>query len=239
VAIGIDGCASGWMYFRFDGEVGTFGVAETLGEIVSAAPADACALIDMPIGLRARGKSERGCDLAARALLGPRRASVFPAPCRPVLTAKTYAEALARTRRLTGRGLSRQSWNLVPKIREADALVRGSAQARAILREAHPELLFAGLAGGPMSHPKKTRAGFTERLTILSILHPFAEQLIASAFLAHGGFEAARDDVVDAFVLALCAREPARLRALPEQKETDPQGLRMEIVYLPGPGLAA
>ena len=79
-----------------------------------------------------------------------------------------------------------------------------------------------------------TRDGFTERMTILSILHPDAEALVASAFLAHGGYEAARDDVVDAFVLALCAGKPTQLKTLPEAPETDPKGLPMQMVYLPG-----
>ena len=64
------------------------------------------------------------------------------------------------------------------------------------IREAHPELLFRGLAGGPMTYNKQTRDGFAERMTILQIFQPEAKTLIAAAFLAHGGYEAARDDVV-------------------------------------------
>jgi predicted RNase H-like nuclease len=233
-AMGIDGCRGGWFWFRFDGDTATFGVGESFAPLVEDLPPGACALVDMPIGLRARGKRERECDRAARALLGPRRASVFAAPVRPLLKARDYASALAQSRRLTGRGLSKQSWNLVPKIREVDGLLRARpALARQVL-EAHPEVLFAGLAGGPMSATKSSREGFAQRMTILSILHPDAETLIASAFLAHGGFEAARDDVVDAFVLALCARKPTQLKTLPAAPETDPFGLPMQMVYLPG-----
>lgn len=235
VALGIDGCRQGWFYFRFAGETATFGASSTLEPLIEELPADGCALIDMPIGLRNRGKRERLCDQAAREVLGRRRASVFSAPLRPVLKAGDYQAALAQTRRLSGRGLSKQSWNLVPKIRELDALLKVRPELVRNLLEAHPEVLFAGLAGGPMSEKKSTRTGFTERMTILSILHPDAETLIASAFLAHGGFEATRDDVVDAFVLALCARRPMQLRRLPPEPETDPRGLPMQMVYLPGP----
>lgn len=233
VAIGIDGCADGWLFFRFEGEAATFGVRERVIDILRGEPADACVLIDMPIGLRGRGKQERRCDVEVRASLGPRRASVFAAPLRPVLKAGSYADANAQQKRLSGRGLSKQAWNILPKIRELDELLQAEPQARQMLREAHPELLFAGLAGGPMSHAKKTRSGFTERMTILSIMHPHAEALIASAFLAHGGFEAARDDVVDAFVLALCARRPTQLVSVPAEPEADPKGLPMQMVYLP------
>ncbi|UCG73207.1 MAG: DUF429 domain-containing protein [Chromatiales bacterium] len=233
-AIGIDGCRDGWFYFRFDGETATFGFSPTIAGIVDNLPVDACVLVDMPIGLRARGKKERECDRAAREMLGPRRSSVFAAPVRPILKAKDYQGALAQSRRLTGRGLSRQSWNLVPKIRELDELLKAQPELARQLLEAHPEVLFAGLAGGPMTANKTTRDGFMERMTILSILHPDAETLVASAFLAHGGFEAARDDVVDAFVLALCARKPTQLKTLPAEPETDPRGLPMQMVFLPG-----
>jgi predicted RNase H-like nuclease len=238
-ALGIDGCRDGWFYFRFDDGVGTFGVADSVAELVADLPDDACALIDIPIGLRARGKRERLCDVAARERLGPRRASVFAAPLRPALRAKDYASANAQQKRLSGRGLSRQTWNIVPKIREVDQLMRADEHARELLREAHPELVFAGLAGGPMSHPKKTRDGFTERMTILSILHPDAETLVASAYLAHGGFDASRDDLVDAFVLALAATRADELIGLPAEPEVDPQGLPMQICYVAGAGSPA
>ena len=233
-AIGIDGCKGGWLYFRFDGDTGTFGVSPTLEPILAGLPETSCVLIDMPIGLRARGKKERACDVAARAMIGPRRSSVFAAPVRPILKAKDYRAASAQSRRLTGRGLSKQSWNIVPKIRALDDLLKVEPSLANRILEAHPEVLFAGLAGGPMRANKATRDGFTERMTILSILHPDAETLVASAFLAHGGFEAARDDVVDAFVLALCARKPTQLKTLPEEPETDPLGLPMQMVFLPG-----
>jgi len=107
------------------------------------------------------------------------------------------------------------------------------------LREAHPEVCFRGLAGGPMIHSKKTRDGFTERMRILQLFEPDAERLIASAFLAYGGYDAARDDLVDAFVMALCARQAPGLTTLPPNPPTDRRGLPMEIVYLPGPGQGA
>ncbi|HHQ14583.1 MAG TPA: DUF429 domain-containing protein [Chromatiales bacterium] len=233
-ALGLNACRAGWMYFRFDGDTCTFGVQNRIAGLVEPLADDACALISVPIGLRQRGKKERACDLAVRSLLGPRRSSVFAAPMRSSLKFDNYADASARNRELSGRALARQAWSLAPRIREVDQLMKESAIAGRVLRESRPELLFAALAGGPMAHSKTERAGFTERMTILSILYPDSEQLIASAFLAHGGFDANRDEVVDAFVLALCARWPSRLRTLPAEPETDPRGLPMRMVYLPG-----
>ena len=238
-ALGIGACRAGWICFRFEGDTCTFGVQERLAKIIQDIPADTCALINVPIGLRQRGKRERSCDVAARELLGPRRSAIFPAPLRSSLKFDNYADASARNRALSGRALSRRAWNLVPGIRELDQLMKDSPAARNVLRESHPELLFAALAGGPMGHANTERAGFAERMTVLSILYPNSEPLIASAFLAHGGFEANREDVVDAFVLALCARWPDRLQELPAKTETDSRGLPMRMVYLPGRELLA
>jgi predicted RNase H-like nuclease len=233
IAIGIDGCKGGWLFFRFRDGIWKFGVEETITDILSDVPGGAHVLIDIPIGLKERGKSERECDLAARELLRPQRhSSVFPAPCRQVLNMKSYASASQKNQKVTGRRLSRQTWSLVPKIREVDELMRRYREAKDVVREAHPELLFRGLAGGPMTHSKKTREGFTERMTILQLFEPDAKSLIATAFLTHGGYEATRDDVVDAFVLAICAKHPARLKTVPENPPTDPQGLPMQMAYL-------
>jgi len=51
------------------------------------------------------------------------------------------------------------------------------------------------------------------------------------AFLKHGGFEAARDDIVDALVAALCAAYCEECQTLPAELELDAEGLRMQMVY--------
>jgi predicted RNase H-like nuclease len=235
IAIGVDGCKAGWFFFRFQGSSITFGVTETIAEIIEELTEDDCILIDIPIGLLEGGNRERSCDLAARKALSPRRgSSVFPAPCRQALSARSYEDALAINRRVLGRGLSKQSWAIAPKIRELDEILASSGTARRSIRESHPEICFWGLMGGPMEFQKKSREGFVERMNILKLVEPRSEQMIAIAFLMHGGFEAARDDVVDAFVLAVCARAAANLRSLPAQPQSDPRGLLMEMAYVPG-----
>lgn len=112
-------------------------------------------------------------------------------------------------------------------------MLSGNAAPKTSLREAHPEVCFWGLYGNAMKYPKKTREGFHERMQVLNIFEHRAEQLIASAFLTHGGFDASRDDIVDAFILALCARSHTK-RTLPEDPSRDPKGLSMEMVYVSG-----
>jgi len=233
IAIGIDGCKGGWFFFCSDDGAWRFGVEESIADILSDIPGGAHVLVDIPIGLKERGKTERECDLAARELLRPKRhSSVFPAPCRQALNMDSYESASEKNLKVTGRKLSRQTWGLVPKIREVDDLMRSYSQAKYVVREAHPELLFCGLAGGPMGGNKQTREGFAERMTILQLFEPEAKSLIATAFLTHGGFEAGRDDLVDAFVLAICAQHPGRLKTLPENPPTDPKGIPMQMVYM-------
>jgi predicted RNase H-like nuclease len=235
IALGVDGCKGGWFFFRLEGSDMSFGVVESAHELLPQADEDGCILIDIPIGILESGESERTCDLAARRALSPKRgSSVFPTPCRQALSAGSYEDALSINRRILGRGLTKQSWAIVPKIREVDELLANNKVARHSIRETHPEVCFWGLAGGPMEHPKKTREGFLERMRILKLVDPRAEQMIAVAFLTHGGFEAARDDVVDAFVAAICARAAPNLKTLPETPEDDLRGLPMEMVYLPG-----
>lgn len=117
--------------------------------------------IDMPIGLPDR--DPRRCDVEARALLGQRRSSVFPAPPRAALELEDYAAANKRCRELTDHGLSTQSYGLRSRILELEPLVTADAR----LYEAHPELSFCELGGAPMKWSKKTWNGQQERIEVL------------------------------------------------------------------------
>lgn len=179
-------------------------------------------LVDVPIGLPERGV--RTCDVVARRRLGPRRASVFPAPLRPMLAARSYAEALALGRARDGRGLSRQAYQLLPLVRAVDAALSPACQHR--IREGHPELSFALLAGGPLAYAKHTVTGRALRLELLSEVFPDLEGALRA--WPRGLWT----DVLDACALLWSARRWARGEALvlPDRPETDARGLRMEIV---------
>src|SRR5205814_8621714 len=106
----------------------TFAVVDDLGPLFARAEAGELGIaIDIPIGLSDDGP--RACDLAARRLLGrPRGSSVFPAPCRGALVATTYRRACTVSRRSVGVALSLECFNIVPKIREVDALMPPARQ---------------------------------------------------------------------------------------------------------------
>ncbi len=174
----------------------------------------AATAVDMPIGLPDRGV--RACDVEARARLGPRRSSVFPALIRPLLAATTYPEALALSRAIEGKGISAQSWNLVTKLRDVDDEMTPSRQHRVV--EASPELSFALLRGAPCPSSKRTSAGAGERRDALGCDIPRVRG-------------AAVHDVLDACVLTVTARRHlAGTAACLGDGAVDAKGLRQTIV---------
>lgn len=222
--VGVDACRSGWVAVALgdDGVVGA-ALAATVPEVLDLlavhGPVERIG-IDIPIGgLEGR---PRACDDLARARLGPRRSSVFAAPDPRVLHAATYAEANARSKALTGRGLAKQAWNLVPRIREVAALV---AERRLDPAEVHPELCFRELAGAPLPHPKTTWAGIRHRERLLA-----AAGLVLPDDLGAAG-AAGVDDVLDAAAVAWTARRWARGESwlLPDPPERDAAGRPVAI----------
>jgi predicted RNase H-like nuclease len=195
-------------------------LAATLADLVAAAGEVAVVGVDMPIGSVAGGR--RAADAAARAVLGPRRSSIFWTPPPEALAAAGYAEANAGARAATGRGLSRQAWNLVPKMREAAALADAG---RVPLREVHPEVSFAAMAGAPLPAPKKTWAGAVHRARLL------ADHGVRLPDDLGPAGAAPVDDVLDAAAVAWSARRIAAGTAVtyPDPPERDGRGRPVAI----------
>ncbi len=165
-------------------------------------------------------------------MLGPRRSSVFPAPLREILNETTYEKANYNSKHLTGKGLSKQTFGIIPKIIEVDEVLQSKPKAWGYVREAHPEICFLSLANGqPMKHNKKTQEGFIERIEILTKYWEPAEQAIAQAFLWCSNLKVARDDVLDALVLAVIGTySNNHLKSIPDQFQFDENGLPMEMI---------
>ncbi|MPZ50017.1 MAG: DUF429 domain-containing protein [Dehalococcoidia bacterium] len=226
---GIDGCPKGWiavlatstghgLHFQ------SITVYSALDAIL-ATPDLAAIALDIPIGLS--DGPPRAADLDARRFLGrPRSSSVFPAPLRCLLDATDYVTACEASFAACGRRLSRQAFNILPKVRDADLLITPALQTR--VRECHPEVSFAALnAGSAMRHNKKTAAGRAERAALLNALF---DQDLSLLRIPSG---AARDDFYDAAILAWTAARIARGQAvsLPAEPPRDSRGLLMQIVY--------
>ena len=190
---------------------------------------------------RCVGGEGRLCDSEARRKLAPHRtSSVFPVPVRSALTAETYEEANEKNRQASGKGLPRQTYAIMPKIREVDSLLRDSARARRVVREVHPEICFWALAGdSPMRHNKKTRRGFDERVAVLERFHPSAVGCFDEIRTRYRRSDLADDDILDAMALAITASaNRAALRTLPKHPVEDSCGLPMEMVYAPASAFA-
>jgi predicted RNase H-like nuclease len=213
--MGLDACPGGWVAVELVG--GRFAEARfgtTLRELLAATPA-AVVGVDMPLGLLSRGW--RAADIETRATLGPRRASVFLVPPRPVWAEPDFAAANRRCRELTGAGLTRQAWGLRAKLLEADT-VRATDPAR--LFEVHPEAAFRTMAGAPLASSKTTWAGMAHRRALLR----------AAGILLPDDLGPANPvppvDVLDAAAVAWSARRIAlgTGRRLPARDQLDDRG---------------
>lgn len=237
-AYGVDGCRSGWFVVRVspDGSL-RYCVAESIEDVVAGAAETDRVFIDIPIGLP-NDEHERRCDKEARAILkAPRASSVFRAPVRTVFTARDHKHAGDLSAEVTGKRLTQQAWGIVPKIRQVDEMLRGSAKARRIVREIHPEVCFWGLAGKAMLRRKQRMPGFDERLAVLNRLWPAIGKLVDCVLRYTLRKDVARDDILDAVVAALVACQPdSELRTVPSTPEIDECGLPMEMVFTHGPG---
>ncbi|RZJ05521.1 MAG: DUF429 domain-containing protein [Brevundimonas sp.] len=229
---GIDGTKKGWVVVTLDDrKVDVFGVrviTQALEKLESAA----AIAIDMPIGfLSAAEPGGRGCEKAARAILGGGRASsVFSSPCRSALSAPDYVSASQANRDSSpyGLGLSKQAHAIFPKMREIDLAMTPATQDRVF--EVHPEVCFTELArtlDQRINENKKSWGGANQRVDLLEAAGIPLRPLLSQARV----WGAATDDVVDAAVGAWTARRRVLGLAscIPAAPQTDAMGLRMEM----------
>lgn len=215
--LGVDGCRGGWIgALVTDGSVRWL----RLPDISAALAVDAAVIgVDMPIGLPTRGRRE--CDLLAKHRLGRAHPRVFLTPPREVLTAPDYGAAGEVHRRLAdGAGLSIQTWHIVERIREVDAVADDPR-----LVEVHPELSFAELAGGVLA-AKRTREGRAARISAVQRWLPGG---VDPTGMPSGPFVV---DALDALAAAFSAQRflGGSARSLPVRPPLDARGRPMRIV---------
>jgi predicted RNase H-like nuclease len=152
---GIDGCKAGWIVATARAVV-----------VVPKLHLDRFTIagIDMPIGLL--DGPPRVCDIAARKYLERAGSSVFPAPPRIALDCINYHEALAVSRAATGRGISKQTFNIMAKVAELDHLIDESNRQSVI--EVHPECSFKTMNCDKKLLSKKSLEGQIARHRLLS-----------------------------------------------------------------------
>jgi predicted RNase H-like nuclease len=196
--IGIDGARDGWVVATFSQGALTLAMYPTISDVVIPSPS--LVLIDMPIGLPSFAR--RKCDAQARELLGSRRSTIFPVPAREAVYAESYAECCEINLRHQQCKVSKQAWNLSPKIRELDRFMQADQSRHEYIAEGHPELAFRALSNPSLNiTPKRTPEGKQIRREILSGMHACLDTLVQCFLQKHKHGV----DVTDAFdAIALC-----------------------------------
>jgi predicted RNase H-like nuclease len=206
---GIDGCKAGWIVATGRGVFVVPRLQLDRFDLVG---------IDIPIGLL--DGPRRACDGAARKYLESAGSSVFPAPPRAALACTTYVDALAVSRAVTSRGISKQTFNIMPKVAELDRLIDETNQHTVI--EVHPECAFKALNGDKKLLSKKSLEGRRARRRLLD--DHFAVPPTAPA-------GAAIDDMLDAYAVLWSVRRYQRgeHRTFGDGQR-DARGIEMRIV---------
>jgi len=236
---GVDGCKAGWLCVlaRLDASAPPrAAIYARFADVLMLQEAPLVIAVDVPIGLPERAiPGGRACDVALRRHLGGRQSSVFAVPARAAVMQQGYVEACATAERHSDppRKVSKQCFNIFPKIREVDAALTPQLQGRIV--ECHPEGAFWAMNGErALEVPKKVKSrpyppGLALRRALL-IAAGFAP-----AFLDETRFAAAQagmDDFLDACACAWTAARVQRgqARRFPDDPPRDGRGLRMEIL---------
>ena len=227
---GVDGCKAGWLVVTADRETG-----EIVAAVFSHAdgflqdPKIEVTAIDIPIGLPDSGP--RACDLEARRLIGRRGVSVFPTPARSAIAASTYDDARRASRTASGKSLSKQTYAIMPKIREVDEILRRDRAVAEPVYEVHPEVCFYFLNDrNRLRHPKRMPFGIAERYSLLRKPFEGVAEIVRDSVPKSA---AAEDDVLDALAALWTARrirEGSSSRIPSGQLEMDAHGLPMQML---------
>jgi predicted RNase H-like nuclease len=234
---GVDGCPGGWVaaFVQPAGDLCALAVFARFADVLRAEQQPEIIAVDVPIGLPERtGHGGRAAENAVRPLLGARQSSVFSVPARAAVEASDYAGACRAALATSDppRKVSKQLFNIAPKIREVDALLRADAALASRVYEVHPELAFWRLNGDrPLGEPKKVKSrpfppGLALRRRLLR-----AAGLPGALIDAAPPRGAAEDDVLDALACAAIARRihAGIARPFPDPPPRDPHGLPMAI----------
>jgi predicted RNase H-like nuclease len=236
---GADGCPPGWAVVLRDvsgRKPAQLMVFATMAELLRFPMVPALLAIDMPMGLpESVGPGGRAPESELRQLLGERKASLFSIPSRRAIYGADFAAACAESLATSEppRKISIQAYNLFPKIRELDALIRNDPGLASIMRESHPEGAFMVMNGNkPLDEPKKMK----------SAIHPPGIAQRKALLVDIAGFDAAFldqkppkgvgvDDFMDACACAFVAEKLALGTAVsfPQKPDRDAYDIPMAI----------
>ena len=234
---GVDGCTGGWLaaFVQAGRDDVRLRIVPRFADVLAAPERPEVIAVDMPIGLPERvGVGGRTAENCVRPLLGARQSSVFSVPSRAAIYAGDYREAcsIAQATSDPPRKVSKQLFNIAPKIREVDEVLRATPGAATRTFEVHPEVAFWRLNGGrALTEPKKVKSrpyepGLAFRRGLL-----VAAGVSAEAARSAPPKGAGADDLLDALAcLAIARRIHAGLaQPFPNPPPRDAHGLIMAI----------
>ena len=135
--IGIDGCKAGWISSKMEEDHSlSFHIIENLEDDYLKQSNLSYIGIDIPLELALTGK--RLAEIEARSLLKKRACTIFSPPTLNALRAKDYIDACEINFKECGKRISKQSWNLFPKIKEAQKFSKNNLISKLSVFESHP-----------------------------------------------------------------------------------------------------
>ena len=233
--IGLDGCRAGWIAAVISKKHGQIQLFSTIEDACMLNQHWERMLIDIPIGL-AGNKKEAAMrpEPAARKVLGKRASCIFNAPCKQAVYAKDYNEANEINKMVLQKGISKQSYYISNKIREADIFLHSFPEYKGRLLESHPEICFAMLNKDrqPIMESKKTIVGSEKRIQLLSSYYSRTAEIIGKV-KQDKQLSAYLEDVIDALALAVTNYLMGNngFSSLPVKPAHNQDGLRMQMVY--------
>ncbi len=229
--LGVDGYKGGWLAVILSSSSSEVKLYKDVGSLWSENRDASLVLIDIPICLTNKGI--RQCDILARKMLAKnRKPSIFNPPAKKAYYAGSYREACAINKEVTGKKISKQTWNLIPKIKEVNKLISKHPEAVKILKESHPEVCFMALSTKGIKYSKKNILGIKERLKVLESLDGRALGIFAYANDKFSKKAILADDIVDSMVLAFTAKFGyKKLSKIPKKPHYNELGQKAEIVY--------
>lgn len=230
--IGVDGCKGGWIAAIISRGNLKIDRYETISDIVKVYPEFDEFLVDMVIGLPSNKNHVRP-DTYARQIIKERSSTIFPAPCRQAVYAKTVAEAYEENERVLGKKFTPLTLGIIPKMRELDSFLQNNRKYKNVIKESHPEVCFAKLNSKTMLSKKSEIDGIEERIQLLANYIPDLSTI--KLLTLSRSLKCSIDDIVDALCLSITANLAAQgyYEVIPNSPMSDDTELRMQMI-IPG-----
>ena len=227
-AAGLDGCKSGWLIFYYQDRQYQFQLINSISDGKAVFEKSCKIFIDIPIGLSSHNY-DRQIEKQMRKLLKNRSSTIFTPPCREAIEQSVYQKANNINRQITGKGLSKQAFNIGKKIGEVDNFLKTKKSFSLV--ESHPEICFKILNGQVLQSRKNTLEGQHKRREIISKFSLDLDKTIAKALKTFPKSKAQPDDIIDAAVLCLSAQMSLIYNSLiwKDTESVDEKGIEVNV----------